>query len=85
MARIAESHVKALRLMQRPTGVTTEDLVKKLDLESDKQARGIIDRLRFRFGRDKDGNYNTERGLRAIRNVGSHTFKADKRLNPKSS
>jgi hypothetical protein len=85
MARVAKSHAHALKLMQRPSGVTTEELVKKLDLETDKQARGIVDRLRFRFGRTEDGTYNSDRGLRVIKNVGSHTFRADKRLNLRSS
>lgn len=81
----SNNHAVALKLMKRPQGVTVEKLVEELGLESDKQARGIVDRLRFKVGRQKDGTYDSSVGLRRIKNVGSHTFKADKRLNLHSS
>lgn len=80
MARSMTKQERALRLMQRPNGASVQMLTEKLDLESPKQARGLIDRLR-----DKVGKGDAERGLRLIKNVGNGTFKAHTRLNPRSS
>jgi hypothetical protein len=71
---------RALRLMQRPTGASVDQLAKVLKLENTKQARGLIDRLR-----EKIADGDLERGTRLIKNVGNGTFKAHTRLNPRSS
>lgn len=70
---------RALKLMQRPTGASVEQIAEKLDLEGTKAARGLIDRLR-----DKVSNGDPARGLRLIKNVGNGTFKAHQRINPRS-
>lgn len=80
MARPMTKQERALRLMQRPNGASVQMIVTKLDLDSPKQARGLIDRLR-----DKVSNGEPERGLRLIKNVGNGTFKAHTRINPRSS
>lgn len=73
-------HAKVLKLMQRPTGVTVSEIVNKFDLESEKQARGIVDRLRYKVAHDKEGHYDAARGTKVIRNVAQGTFKAHKNL-----
>jgi hypothetical protein len=79
MAR-SSAHAKVLKLMQRPTGVTVEEIVQKFDLENEKQARGLVDRVRFKLSHDKKGHYDANRGTKVIKNVASHTFKAHKNL-----
>ncbi len=70
-AAVKSNHEVALRLLKRPSGVTVTKLAEVLDLDSEKAARGIIDRLRFK-------------GVK-VKNVASHTFKVRTRKNPKTA
>lgn len=76
----SNTHAKVLKLMQRPTGVTVEELVNKFDLSDPKQARGLVDRVRFKVSHDAKGHYDASRGTKVIRNIASKTFKAHKNL-----
>ena len=73
-------HAKVLKLMQRPKGVTVGELVNKFDLETEKQARGLVDRVRFKVSHDTEGHYDAARGTKVIRNIDKGTFKAHKNL-----
>lgn len=73
-------HAKVLKLMQRPTGVRVDEIVNKFGLENEKQARGIVDRLRYKVSHDAKGHYDASRGTKVIRNVDRGTFKAHKNL-----
>lgn len=53
---------RALRMLARKHGATIDDLVRKLPFETEKQARGLLDRLRAKGHR--------------IENVGPRRFRA---------
>lgn len=68
---VVDNQTAALKLLRRPSGATVEQITDRLELESTKAARGLVDRLRFK-------------GIK-VKNIGSHTFKVRTRANPRTA